>query len=210
VFELADFGLAHADALNNTFLEVNPAYARQRGYAPEELVGRSLMTVYAPGDQEKALRFTEQVDATGHGVLESVHVRKDGSIFWGHITVGLIRDEKGKPLYYTPLLQNIDDLKQAEGILQESEEKYRNLVERANDGICLFQDKLIKYANPRLAEIWGGSVQEILNTPFTDHVYPDDLHMIIERYNRRMAGEKIPTSYEAGIKRKEAARFTLS
>jgi PAS domain S-box-containing protein len=119
VFELADFGLAHADALNNTFLEVNPAYARQRGYTPEELVGRSLMTVYAPGDQEKALRFTAQVDATGHGVLESVHVRKDGSTFPVLIEVTALKDHNGRTVGRVAYTLDITERVKAEETIRD-------------------------------------------------------------------------------------------
>ena len=48
---------------------------------------------------------------------------------------------------------------QLELALRESEEKYRNLVERAGDGVAIIQDGLVTYANPRLAEMWQGSVE---------------------------------------------------
>jgi PAS domain S-box-containing protein len=206
-FDQSPIGIATA-GLDYHFISANKTMCLMLGYSEEELKGKTFKDVTHPED---LARDIEEMQRLTRGEIDSYerekrYVRKDGSIFWGHITVGLIRDEKGKPLFYTPLIQNINDLKRAEEILRESEEKYRNLVERANDGICLFQDRLIKYANPKLAEIWGGSVQEILDTPFTDHVHPDDLSMVIDRYNRRMAGEQLPTSYEAGLKRKDGSK----
>ena len=52
---------------------------------------------------------------------------------------------------------------QAEEALRESEEKYRNLVERANDGIAIVKDNLLKYLNPRLAEIGGYTADEVID-----------------------------------------------
>jgi AmiR/NasT family two-component response regulator len=52
--------------------------------------------------------------------------------------------------------------------LRESEEKYRTLVERANDGIVIIQNGVVKFANQILADMWGGTVDYIVGTPFTD------------------------------------------
>ncbi len=96
---------------------------------------------------------------------------------------------------------------QMQDALKESEEKYRNLVERANDGICIIQDGLVRYANPRLAEMWGGTVKELTNTPFVNHIHPDELPKVVDRYNRRMAGEQLPTVYETVLKRKDSSKL---
>ena len=96
--------------------------------------------------------------------------------------------------------------REAEEALRESEEKYRDLVERANDGICIIQDTIVKYANPRLAEMWGGTVEEVIDTPFTDYIYPDELPEVADRYKRRMAGEEVTPIYETILRRKDGSR----
>ena len=49
-------------------------------------------------------------------------------------------------------LESMDaEREQAEQALHESEEKYREVVERASDGIVILQDLIIQYANPRVA-----------------------------------------------------------
>ncbi|MBM4466799.1 MAG: GAF domain-containing protein [Chloroflexi bacterium] len=95
---------------------------------------------------------------------------------------------------------------QAEEALRESEEKYRHIVERANDGICIIQDTVLQYANPRLAEMWGGTVEEIIDTLFTDYVHPDELSKVLDRYQRRMAGEDVIPIYETVLRRKDGGK----
>ncbi|MEW6102546.1 MAG: ATP-binding protein [bacterium] len=90
--------------------------------------------------------------------------------------------------------------------LGEKEEKYRSLVERANDGICIVQDTLLKYVNPQLALITGYSVEEMTNTPFMNYIHPDELAKCVDNYKRRMAGEKFPSIYETAIKHKDGHR----
>jgi two-component system cell cycle sensor histidine kinase/response regulator CckA len=93
-----------------------------------------------------------------------------------------------------------------ERALRESEEKYRNLVERAADGVVIIQDGLAKYVNPRLAEMWGGRVEECTGRPFVDFVDPDAVPEVVDRYRRRVAGEAVPAIYETVLRRKDGAQ----
>ncbi|MCX5904507.1 MAG: PAS domain S-box protein [Proteobacteria bacterium] len=108
----------------------------------------------------------------------------------------------------TLLLESFIDIterRQADEALRESEEKYRILVERASDGIIIVQDAIVRFANQRMAELDGSTVEQIVGTPFTDHVHPDELPRLMENYRRRMAGEKIPTTYETVLKHRDGS-----
>jgi PAS domain S-box-containing protein len=93
--------------------------------------------------------------------------------------------------------------KRAQEAFHESEEKYRILVEQANDGILIVQDGIIKFANQRLAEANGRTVEELLNTNFLDYVHPDEIPKVANRYQRRMAGEDVEQVYETVLLHKD-------
>ena len=97
------------------------------------------------------------------------------------------------------VIRNITESKQAMINLQESEGKYRNLVERANDGIAIVQDSLIKYVNPSLVNITGYSPEELINTPIMNYIHPEFLSDVISRYERRMVGETVSPIYETKL-----------
>lgn len=84
--------------------------------------------------------------------------------------------------------------------LQESEEKYRELVERANDGILILQDGLFKYVNPSLIEMAGRSEEDLLGSPFVDFVHEDEVSKVVTNYQKRMLGETVYTMYETRFK----------
>jgi len=105
------------------------------------------------------------------------------------------------------LTGEIAERKQAEEKLRESEEKYRNLVERANDGIAIIQDRMLKYVNPRLAEINGYTVEEAIDTPFTDYIHPDELTRVEDRFQRQMNGEEVEQIYESALKHKDGRKI---
>ena len=94
------------------------------------------------------------------------------------------------------LEQEIAERERVERALRESEEKYRNVSERASDGILIIQDYLIQYANPQLAKLLGYSVAEMTGQSFTHLLAPEQQPLIQERYKRRLRGDKIPSRYE--------------
>jgi PAS domain S-box-containing protein len=104
------------------------------------------------------------------------------------------------------MANDITDRVRAEAALQESEEKYRTLVESSRDGIAVIQDGLVKYVNPRLAEMRGEPVIEIIGQPFDRFVHPDERNRLLERHARRLAGLDEPPSYETVLARKDATR----
>ncbi len=80
---------------------------------------------------------------------------------------------------------------------QESEEKYKALVERANDGIVILQDGHIRFINQMMANILGYNVWDIINTPFLDYVHISEREKVNNYYLRRQKGEDLSSIYES-------------
>ena len=94
------------------------------------------------------------------------------------------------------LLREIAERRIVEEALRQSEEKYRDVVERATDGIVIIQEGLIRYANRQLAAMAGLSPAEIIGTSFDKYVHPKSLPQVMEFYRRRVAGQHAPPVYE--------------
>jgi len=93
-----------------------------------------------------------------------------------------------EPSHYQILAKRIRtavDKHRAESHLQESEENYRSVVEHANQGIIVIQDGLLRFVNPRVAEMTGYTQEELLGKPFMDYLHPDDRHEALEQYRNR-------------------------
>ncbi len=89
----------------------------------------------------------------------------------------------------------IGERKQAEVALRVSEERYRLLVENADDAIFIVQDEVIKFANPKTEELTGHSAEELAKTPFANFVHPEDRDMAVERHKRSLEGEELSSAY---------------
>ena len=118
-------------------------------------------------------------------------------------------DEDGRVLEVFGVLRDIPERRRAEEALHESEATYRALVERANDGIAIIQDGILTYANARLAAILDNPLEKILGTPFVDHLHPEDVAALSERYRRRLAGEGVPSIYEVSLRRRDGRRVPV-
>ncbi len=99
--------------------------------------------------------------------------------------------------------------KKAPGPRPESDEPYRVFVEKALDGIVIIQDGLFAFANPRLAEFWGGPLEEMLGRSFSDFIVPEQIPSIRERYEKRMRGDLIPSVFEMAMRRKDGSRLEV-
>jgi len=89
-----------------------------------------------------------------------------------------------------------DKLVTSEKQLRESEEKYRNVVTWANDGIILIQGGLFKYLNPKAIEIIGLNADELIGKPFIHYVHPHEQRKVESIYNKRMEGQQGDSVYE--------------
>ncbi|UCD57088.1 MAG: PAS domain S-box protein [Candidatus Hydrogenedentota bacterium] len=101
------------------------------------------------------------------------------------------------------LKQDIVKRKRAEEALRESEEKYRVLVENANEGITVIQDGMLKFVNAKTTEVAGYSKKELISRPFVEFIHPDDQEMVMEQHLRRLRGEELPHIYSFRIVDKE-------
>jgi len=87
------------------------------------------------------------------------------------------------------------ETKQAEEALRESEEKYRLLVENANDAIFIIQDQKVKFPNPKAIAMGRNLAVDLERVPFLNYIHPEDRQMVIERHSKRLKGEKVPDTY---------------
>jgi len=92
---------------------------------------------------------------------------------------------------------------------RESKNKYRDLSEKSFVGVYLIQDDLFKYVNPKLAEIFGYTTDELIdNRGPMDLVWSQDWPLVSENIRKRLAGEIESIQYEfRGITKTRELRY---
>jgi PAS domain S-box-containing protein len=187
-------------------LWANRAAGESVGADPQQLVGHHCYEIWQ--QRRKPCIGCPVLKARKSGHPEEAEMTTPDGRVW-YIRGYPVRNTKGNIIGAVEVTLEITESKQAEEALRESEEKYRNLAERANDGICIEQDGVIRYANARLAQMGGYTVEELIGAPVFDFFMPDELPEVRDRYQRRMAGEDIPTIYETALKHKDGHWFAV-
>jgi PAS domain S-box-containing protein len=112
---------------------------------------------------------------------------------------------------YMELTHSITELakiRRTEERLRESEEKFRNLFEKANDGLVFVDlSGRIADANQKAAEIAGKKKEDIVGKSFLELslVKPCDVSTLFERF-RKSAMEKLTSSFEIEISREKGEK----
>jgi diguanylate cyclase (GGDEF)-like protein/PAS domain S-box-containing protein len=120
IFDDSFAGIALVD-LDGRILEANRPLAAFLGVKPEELIGKHTLTEFA--EPEQLARIQGGVDRVFSGADDTyrneMQVRRaDGKMVWVDLTVSVIRDEDGKPIYRLSQLLDIQARKQAEDQLR--------------------------------------------------------------------------------------------
>jgi PAS domain S-box-containing protein len=199
---------------------MNPVAERLTGWKQEEAFGRPVEEVFHIVNEETRQEVENPVRrVVREGVIiglanHSLLVGRDGCEYAVAYCGSPICNEAGETTGVVLVFQDqtaeratMKAFRESKEALRESEEKYRNLVERANDGIAFIQNGIVMYANPRLAEIWGGVTDEVIGTPFADYLSPECVSEVVDRYKRRMSGEDVPAMFEITFMRKDGSRM---
>ena len=123
-----------------------------------------------------------------------------------HEHVGPAREWTGEDVSFASSIASMISLALEEARWQEtvdaltrSEEKYRQVVENANEAIAVVQDGRVRYANPQCERLAGFSLEELYARPFLDFVHGDDRQLVLGNYMKRMRGEPADSSYQFRI-----------
>ncbi|MGB7443684.1 MAG: PAS domain S-box protein [Coleofasciculaceae cyanobacterium] len=175
-FEQAAVGIVHT-GLDGRFLRLNQKFCDIVGYTHAELLTKTFVDITHPDDLDADKRYVEKLLAGEINTfsMEKRYYHKDGSIVWGNLTGSLVCKPSGELDYFVGVVADISIRKKTEEALQESEQKYRYLVNSVKE--VIFQtDTTGKWTllNPAWTEITGFTVEDSLGQSFFDFIHPED------------------------------------
>ncbi len=184
---------------------VNQRMASVLGYTIDELLGIKFESLL-PEDQLDD-HFTQiKLHKLGKEcVYERCFKRKNGEKHWMLVSASPVLDSDGSFAGSFGMLTDINERKQTEEALRQSEEQHRLLIETAQEAIVVIQDSKICYLNPMMEEISGYSSEELLGVDFIEFIDPNDRPVVITNHQNRLAGENSAQRYQFRIVRKDAA-----
>jgi len=181
------------------------------GYTAEEILGQASARFFPSEDAaaQRPARLLENAAREGRAEDEGWLLRKDGSRFWGNVTVSVIRGEAGAHLGFAQVTQDLTQRHLREEALRASEERFRLLVASVRDYAIFMLDPDGRVATWNLgAERTKGYLpQEIIGQHISRFYTPEDV--VARRPWRllKLAEEQGRIEDEGWRVRKDGTRF---
>ena len=144
----------------------SPGCEAVTGYTPEEYAADPDLWYRMILDPDRLL-VTEAaqriLDESLPVSLEHRFSHRDGTVVWVQNTLVPHRSSAGELLSYDGIVVDITERKRLEGVLRESEERFRTLTEESPVGVYIIQDDLFRYVNPAFEKLCGYTSGEIVD-----------------------------------------------
>ncbi len=192
LFENAPLGYQALDS-EGCFIEVNQTWLDQLGYSREEVAGCWFGNFLAPEYVEAFKQRFPIFKASGeiHTGFEMLH--KNGYRRFIEFEGRIGYDTKKNFKQTHCILLDVTQRKQAEKNLQESEEKFRTIFNKASDGILIADATTKKFVqgNNTICSMLGYPQEEIISLGIHDIHPPDDLSHVLDEFEKQAKREKV-------------------
>ena len=224
IFEVVDYAIVLLD-INGTILSWNKGAEQIKGYSSEEIIGRNFRIFYSTEDRVAQLpeHLLATATANGRAVHEGWRIRKDGTRFWGDITVTAVHNKQREIAGFLKMTRDlterkkaedrysnfVEELRQKNDELRESEERYHKMVSEVTDYVVISLDRTGRILdwNKGAERIKGYTAEEIVGKNFRLFYTKEDKEKKLPEMLLKEAIEKGSTTHEGWRIKKGGSRY---
>jgi PAS domain S-box-containing protein len=192
----------------------NPGARRFKGYEADEIIGRHFSTFFTDEDRAAGVpaRALKSAVEQGRFEAEGWRVRKDGTRFWVNAVLDPIRDSAGNLLGFAKITRDDTEKREAVLALQESERRFRTLVQGVKDYALYMLDPegRVSNWNTGAEAIKGYKADEIVGQHFSRFYTEEDRAAGEPARALAIAAAEGKYEKEAWRLRKDGSRFWAS
>jgi PAS domain S-box-containing protein len=149
----------------------NVGAQRLKGYGRSEIFGQHFERFFTLDDRRdgKPQRLLEEARLHGRTESEGWRLRRDGSRFWALATLHAVRDESGALIGFANITRDMTEQRNAQLVLQASEQRFRLLVDGVIDYAIYMLDVngAVTNWNRGAERIEGYKVDEVIGRHFS-------------------------------------------
>ncbi|HEY5919925.1 MAG TPA: PAS domain S-box protein [Chryseolinea sp.] len=224
IAEVLDYAIVLLD-INGTIMSWNKGAEKIKGYLPEEIIGRNFRIFYSKEDRNSQLpeHLLGIATANGRAVHEGWRIRKDGTRFWGDIAVTAVHNKQGEITGFLKMTRDlterkktdddnsnfVEELRQKNDALRESEERYHKMVSEVTDYVVISLDTTGRVLdwNKGAERIKGYHADEIVGKNFRLFYTKEDKEKKLPEKLLNEAVEKGSVTHEGWRIKKGGARY---
>ncbi|MBP5975882.1 PAS domain-containing protein [Brasilonema sp. CT11] len=169
---------------------VNSAFTKLIGYTLEEVLGKTPHILQAENTDQAALdKIVTAMQNWQPVKVDLIKRTKDGEGIWVEASIFPIKDETGCCTHWVSVQRDITERKQAEIVLKQSEERFRQIAENIQDVFWIInpvKQQLI-YVSPAYERIWGRKCESWYASwnEWIDSLHPDDQQRVLVSVRER-------------------------
>lgn len=189
ILKTASDGIHILDA-NGILVEANDAFLHMMGLQREAIGTLSVASWDVQRSLSDIVAFNRNlIESEGRCLFETRHRRADGTIIDVEISAsGTVIDGAG---YLYAASRDITLRKQMQSALEESERRYRTILEWTPEPIVVQKGSKLIYLNPAAVTLFGArSAEELISVPVISLVHPDYRQISIQRSRNLNEGGK--------------------
>jgi len=180
------------------FASVNNAYLQAAGIERGQVVGRTIQDAIPDPSKSIALKkCQEAVRTRTPRSWEDVFLIGD-NLKYVEVSVSPLLGLSGQVTSLAGVMHDVSRSKRIKSALRDSEERYRRIVQTAQEGIWTINaESITDYVNPRMAEMLGYEPEEIIGRPLSEFLGTEDQPKLgsILRRRRRGVSERFEFKY---------------
>lgn len=164
-------------------ISVNSQAVAMLGYdSPAELLNKSVFDLIPAEERLKA-----DISLLKNRIIRNVEhtmLKKNGEPFQVELSATVTSDKEGQTAGLVCVARDITKRKQAEKILRDSEERFRQLADNIREVFWMTDvaKKQMIYVSPAYREIWGRTAETLYSSPqdWVNAIHPEDRARILE------------------------------
>jgi PAS domain S-box-containing protein len=206
IFEYAD-DIIYLLAPDGTFNSLSPSFERLTGWRSEEWIGKSFAPIIHPDDLPRATEvFQSVLSGQATQLFELRIARKAGGYFDSELSIVPVASSDGTTAI--GIARDITEHKQAAQALEESERKFRGIVDATVDGILVADVQTHKFviANRAICDMLGYPMDEVYRLGVEDIHPAEALADVQKTFERQLKGE-MRMAQNMPVKRKDGSVF---
>jgi diguanylate cyclase (GGDEF)-like protein/PAS domain S-box-containing protein len=173
----------------------NPAFAEQFGYDRDALLGVSFGELVHPDDRSQQHRDHEQM---ARGEIAGVdtarrYVRRDGSVFFGHVRVNVATSADGTPEFFVGTILDVTAAVEANAEMAAREERLRILFDNSPDIVAVLCPDGRWDTNDQGPRLLGYPLGHDFPEGILGLIHPDDRSLADAALAEVAAGTRAPT-----------------
>ena len=157
VESVSDYAITMLDP-NGDFSAWNASAERMTGYAADEIVGRNFSVFHTEMDRELGLpeQSLRTAITDGRHKAEGWRIRRDGSRFWGSVSITPMRDDDGQRVGFAMVTRDVTDRKAMQDQLIEKSILLDRTMQNMDQGLLLIDDQeRVTLYNQRAVKLLG-------------------------------------------------------